>query len=265
MKRKFSTPTNIILVSGHKGAGKDTFSDFIVKQYGYTKVSFAARLKDIVAAKYNLDRASLDDQSQKELPIDYMPVVSKDDTSLVYQKPLITHFRTLEGKEPSRVHFPKEYAWCSKCKETNYQKYCKSCYAITYDKEGQLLWNHEPLFWTRRSLMVLEGCVGRTTNPNFWVDTVIPRECDNIIISDWRFENEYNRLLSILENCTLYRIRIDSVIPSTSTDPSERSLDNYSGFDTRILNTMNGMHIFIEKIQSNEVVSAIPSKKQKSD
>lgn len=56
----------IILLSGHRGAGKDSAADYLVRRYGYVKLSIASILKDKVAAEYNIPRSWMDSQSRKQ-------------------------------------------------------------------------------------------------------------------------------------------------------------------------------------------------------
>lgn len=61
------TPQVIALI-GHAGSGKDTVANILIEKYGYTKLSFAAKLKDAVAIVYDVDRALLEgdtDESRK--------------------------------------------------------------------------------------------------------------------------------------------------------------------------------------------------------
>jgi hypothetical protein len=57
MKRK------IIGLGGFIGSGKGTVADFLVDSYGYTKISFADKLKDGVAGVFGWDRESLEGDS----------------------------------------------------------------------------------------------------------------------------------------------------------------------------------------------------------
>lgn len=51
---------SVIGLVGHKGSGKDTIANILIEYYGYTKLSFAAKLKDVVADLYGLDRKMLE-------------------------------------------------------------------------------------------------------------------------------------------------------------------------------------------------------------
>lgn len=48
--------TSIIGICGFQGSGKDTLADILVKKYGYTKLSYAGILKDIVSIMFDWDR-----------------------------------------------------------------------------------------------------------------------------------------------------------------------------------------------------------------
>lgn len=71
----------LILLSAWAGSGKDTVADYLVKNFGYEKLSFAKVLKDMVAEQYGVERAAFDDRDKKEKPLLEYPVVSKDSFS----------------------------------------------------------------------------------------------------------------------------------------------------------------------------------------
>ena len=50
----------IISLSGLQGSGKDTVADMLCERYGYKRISFAATLKDAVAAVFGWDREMLE-------------------------------------------------------------------------------------------------------------------------------------------------------------------------------------------------------------
>ena len=57
---------NLIILRGLKGSGKSTCGSFLMKNYGYHQMSFASRLKDIVAWVYDLPRGRLDGLTEKD-------------------------------------------------------------------------------------------------------------------------------------------------------------------------------------------------------
>ncbi len=46
---------DVIGLAGRKGSGKDTVGQYLVERYGYTRMSFAAPLKDSAAALFGID------------------------------------------------------------------------------------------------------------------------------------------------------------------------------------------------------------------
>lgn len=68
----------LIAVSGWAGSGKDTTSDYLVRKYGYIKLSFARVLKDLVADIYGVPREFLDSPTMKEKPLENLPAIPSD-------------------------------------------------------------------------------------------------------------------------------------------------------------------------------------------
>lgn len=105
---------NVIAISGWRGSGKDTCADFLVGEFGYTKLSFAAPLKDLVASTYNISRKSLDDAAGKETPLHQYPVIPSDPFTASVQERLASELRSgywtpralciLEGSMKRAVH-----------------------------------------------------------------------------------------------------------------------------------------------------------------
>lgn len=65
---------NLIILGGRKGSGKSTCGAILEKKLGYKQVSFASKLKDVVAQVYNLDRTKLEglteeDRKWRETPL----------------------------------------------------------------------------------------------------------------------------------------------------------------------------------------------------
>jgi hypothetical protein len=97
------------------------------------------------------------------------------------------------------------------------------------------------LFHTPRSLCILEGSVKRSVDPNYWVKRATrgldPKK--NYVIADWRYRSEFEAL----KDLNPVTVRINRFESTTSTDPSERDLDNFA-FDTVIGNvgTVDDLH-----------------------
>ena len=65
---------NFIVLGGRKGSGKSTCGAVLEKELGYRQVSFASKLKDVVAQVYNLDITKLEglteeDRKWRETPL----------------------------------------------------------------------------------------------------------------------------------------------------------------------------------------------------
>jgi len=56
---------SIIALCGFHGAGKDTLANILVEKFGYTKISFAGILKDVVAIIFDWDREMLEGNTTK--------------------------------------------------------------------------------------------------------------------------------------------------------------------------------------------------------
>ena len=56
----------VILVNGLTRSGKDTFADYIVKHYNFTKKSFAGNIKYILAKTFDISLEELDYLKNKE-------------------------------------------------------------------------------------------------------------------------------------------------------------------------------------------------------
>lgn len=68
----------LLSLSAWKGSGKDTVADHLVSEYNFKKISFAAKLKDMVASTYNVPREFMDLPSQKEQPLLNLPAIPSD-------------------------------------------------------------------------------------------------------------------------------------------------------------------------------------------
>jgi hypothetical protein len=55
----------IITICGLQGSGKDTIGSYLINKYGFTKLSFAGVLKDIVAILFGWDREMLEGSTKE--------------------------------------------------------------------------------------------------------------------------------------------------------------------------------------------------------
>lgn len=100
-----------------------------------------------------------------------------------------------------------------------------------------------------RQLLIDIGQAGRKYNPDIWVDKTIKEiENDNpeiAIISDWRFKNEFEKMVKKFgrENVITIRVKRDGI--KAVNDISEHDLDDFHKFDLMVENngTLNDLEI----------------------
>ena len=63
-KLKTASPLNLIGITGKAGSGKDTVADYLVTEHGYTKISFAAILKNMLRVAGLPEPANRDDKEK---------------------------------------------------------------------------------------------------------------------------------------------------------------------------------------------------------
>jgi hypothetical protein len=173
----------IVLISGYKEAGKDTYANHLVSSYGFVRFAFADKLKDDVSRDYGFNRKSLDDPLLKESVLLDHPVIHTDDYSKSVQKLIYTHFRTENNEKPgteqssgggvsttiiggilgiitgnvvggitglvigSVIGFMG--GLLGRLIEAG------ETHLSTHD--GKWFWNGKQLYWTRRAIMIMEG------------------------------------------------------------------------------------------------------------
>jgi hypothetical protein len=220
----------LILISGWKESGKDTVYNFLQRKYGFIRVAFADLLKDQTATMYPVKRDELDSTAWKAKPMLDYPVIAKDDFSDAVQRLIYNHFATAEGLSPQANKDPE----------------------LHLGRIDQVLcWDGQPLFWTRRAILVMDGSTKRTFNPNYWIDAPLlgAKVHPLIAVTDARYENEITRAVKLLEGeYDIITFRVDTLKPPLSTDASERSLDNFS-FDRRVVNEHDGIEKFYKLLE----------------
>lgn len=216
----------VIAISGWKRSGKDSAADYLVKNHGFTRVSFADPLKDSVAEEFSIQRSWLDDPEFKEAPLLNLPVHPQDAYSRMIANFLAPEFRTKKGVQ------------------------IKTEISPTYTVVGGILLEPiETLYWTPRAICILKGSSNRSVRSDFWVQKAIEKiknsADQNIIISDLRYQSEFVQLREAFgDNLTTVRIeRFDSI---TSKDPSELDLVGYP-HDITIQNKLT-LEDFLSKI-----------------
>ncbi|RLF65328.1 MAG: hypothetical protein DRN30_04150 [Thermoplasmata archaeon] len=206
----------VIGISGWKSSGKDTMADYLVNDYGYTRVAFADVLKEMVATQYNIPLNSCHETALKEEPLIQFPVESKDGFGSLIHDFMVKEFRTKSGKAPQELAVTDT-----------------GTLGMIVNSDGT--YGHwEEVFWTPRALCILEGSVKRSINSSYWVQRVIDKVNDmteldpraKFVISDMRYQSEVSQLEDAWPD-TLATCRVSRFSSSPSSDPSERDLDGY--------------------------------------
>lgn len=83
----------VIALSGWKQSGKDTVANYLVKEYGFVQLSFAAKLKDMVAQTYGVLREDLDSPTKKEMPLVNLPTIPTDPFTITIHSLLSNELR----------------------------------------------------------------------------------------------------------------------------------------------------------------------------
>jgi len=198
----------VLMISGYKGSGKDEAASYFLYK-GYKKVSFAKNLKDIVANEYDVPREFFEDQEFKEQALREYPVLSEDKFSKTIHKMLISEFRTLDNRSSENTEY---YGNALKMK--------------TIMSDG-LISIREQLYWTPRALLILYGSTGRTVDVDHWVKSALNVNSDLVVVSDWRFESEYNSVVRQVGKENVMTIRINRIDNINTDQESERNLDNF--------------------------------------
>lgn len=77
---------SLICLSGWRQSGKDTSAEYLVREFGYVRLSFADKLKEMVAEQYCIPLSWTHDPALKEKAIETMPVLAGDKFSVEIHK-----------------------------------------------------------------------------------------------------------------------------------------------------------------------------------
>jgi len=221
----------VVAISGWKRSGKDTAANYLVDEYGFTRVAFADVLKDMVAEEYNIPRNSCDAPELKEAALLQYPLDPQDNFSKAIAQLMFGEFRTAEGIKSK------------------------------YDSFTSSKLNGEQLYWTPRALCILKGSVNRSVTSKYWTSRAIhiiedqmhptsqrdPSIGDTFVVSDLRYNSEIKQLREAFGS-NLITIRVNRFDTCESTDPSERDLDN-AQFDL-VIENKESLSGFLRKVEN---------------
>jgi hypothetical protein len=181
---------NLIILGGRKGSGKSTCGAILEKKLGYKQVSFASKLKEVVAKVYNLDRTKLEGLTEEDRKWRETPLVN------LRGEKAINHQTFWEEKYKNAIQ--DVYG----IELTDYYQDCQTLQNRTaLDVFSELKCAVDKLNryrdLTPRQLMQYVGTeVFRTISKNTWCEALgreIEPDLDagqKFVVTDGRFENE---------------------------------------------------------------------------
>lgn len=108
------------------------------------------------------------------------------------------------------------------------------------------------LYWTPRGLAILEGSVKRSVTSTYWTSRALSliKPGDLAVIADLRYKSEVDQIRKYAESIgeKALIIRINRFDESPSTDPSERDMDDFKGFDV-VVENRSTLEEFQDKIR----------------
>lgn len=157
-----------------------------------------------------------------------------------------------ESGKSTLAHFLGEYGYTRISLATPLKEMCKALYNLSNeqvygkDKETPTVYKRSGgEFLTPRDILIREGCLKRSINPNFWCDLLyrsLEKDHmfeDKFVIDDIRFINEIEYFKKL--GCKFIRLeRTEEDIGKAALDYlSETELDNYKEWDALLLPTFN--------------------------
>lgn len=80
----------IIGLTGYKGSGKDTVGQYLVDAYGYERIAFADKLKQAVAALFNVSLDAADEWKNEPVYIRVFSTVLGEESGMTYETPIVS-------------------------------------------------------------------------------------------------------------------------------------------------------------------------------
>lgn len=227
----------IVAISGWKRSGKDTCANHLVSEFGFKRVAFADRLKDMVAEEYGIPRSDCDDPALKEKPILNLQVDPRDAFSRVIAETMVGEFRSVTGQRPSGYSYVDgSFYGLVECTENG----------LTAQKGDSI---PVRVYWNPRALCIFKGSGNRAVRSDYWVKTAVEQmQLDpdgRYVISDIRFRSEADQLIQFAGKENVRILRLDRFDTCESTDASERDLDTYE-FDKVLSNRASERELLIK-------------------
>ena len=206
----------IISLSGEAGTGKDTAAEYLINNYGFSRVAFADELKQMCSKAFNLPMELFEDRRLKDAPFMEMVTLNAEHVFSI-----IDHIR----------------------------QYIQVDAGI----DEAIIAKHLGMqFKSPRHLLQYVGTdIARADiKDSIWVDIVIAKlkAQGNFVVTDSRFANERNILKDLGAN--LVRVKRPNIILSASGHSSESDLGKDSDYDYVLenSNSINDLHNSINNI-----------------
>lgn len=132
-------------------------------------------------------------------------------------------------------------------------------------KESRTIVNNQEI--SIRQLLINHGKEKRNLDINYWVNIVskdiLKSDYNKIVITDWRFPNEYYKICENFQNTgKVLTLRINRLRYPLLNDESETSLDNFE-FNAVISNTTSDLETLYNEIENTFEYSIIIDSKDK--
>lgn len=230
----------VLGISGWKNSGKDMVSDYLVKEHGFVRLSFADPLKEMAAKEFSLPLNDFYDRNRKEAALIQYPVKVTDPFIKGVVDLLKDEFRALDGRKPEKIYTVQGNEFVQGEFKTG----------LAYDD----------VYWTPRALAIFKGSGNRAVDGDFWIkqamQTVLSSSNDRFVIPDLRFITEAQSLKNKFGD-DFVSVRIDRFESVDSNDPSERNLDDFA-FDFKI-NNKKSENVSLDRVyhQVNQLMRSL--------
>jgi hypothetical protein len=268
----------LYLLAGTYGSGKTTFGDHMKSSsVRSNQYAFAKHLKDKAVADFNIPKhLDLDKQEDKKFILMDKPFI----LSGPWEKNAFELVHAVSGRVPAKL----DPSFLSTDYYTlaigNIVYYVNRVTGHVYYREGKD--NMYQMYWTVRAVLIAIGSFYRSIDNFYWVNYVLNQITSDIdkadkqfdrttkygcriicdlCITDFRYPNEYNRIVEYFKNEYQNRDIIDvQIIPIylmrnsdniVTKDPSETALLTFEYFRYKIPNQNMSHYEFCRYISTN--------------
>lgn len=219
----------ILGIGGEKRSGKDTVTNYLVKEYGYTKKAYADNLRQASAYAFegHIAKTAFFDDEIKEMPFPNGPIIATF------------------GQLQRLMNFVIK----------------QNGHTINFRQANEMLmkWQNKRQFETIRDILQFVGTeiLRDTIHPDYHykivADYIKFSQLKKVSISDCRFKNERDRLREDFTGKIILVERPSLVKNASSGHASENSLGDRTAYDYVIINdgTLEDLYGEVDKIMTN--------------